>query len=404
MQDRNSLIRAFFETLIITFIYLSIGYLFFPNDPLILDAKIPVIPILLTIITLYHGAKFGLLSLLIICAVLSLFYQSFDLYPILSNLILLLILGQFYHYWNKKFEKLEAINDYTKNRLDEMQHSFYTLKISHDILKNSYVLKPKSIRSSFKKISKMSKVDNLAFEQFFNIIYEAYNIQEAIIAGYKNGKWTTISKRGEDQNREFDIKDPLVQETLENSQTSYISTLSEKESKYLSVIPFKDEQDNIKAILAIEKMPFLNFNQDTVISISILFTHFLHQLRIIEYLNTKGDTSLTSSQKFTYNFEKLLELYNRFNIDSSIIIFKCNDKLSLYKLKDKLEKSLRSIDQFKILKEYPYNVILLLPLTTTDGAKSMQEKIKPLLDKNSIESMAFSINEKSLMLKYIKEN
>ena len=403
MQDKN-FIKALIETLIITLIYLSIGYFFFPNNPLLLDAKIPIIPILLTIITLYHGSKFGLLSLFIISTTLVVFYHSFDIYPILSNLVLLLILGQFYHHWNKKLEKLEAKNKYIKSRLDEMQHSFYTLKVSHDIIKSSYILKPKSIRSAFKQLSKISKVDSLAFEHFFNLIYDTYNVQEAIIAGSKNGKWSTISTRGGDQNREFDIKDPLVQETIETSQTSYVSTLSEKSSNYLAVITFKDEQDNIKALLAIEKMPFLNFNKDTIISISILFTHFLHTLRMIEYLKTKDDSSLTPSQKFTYNFEKLFDLYQKFNIQSSIIIFKCNDDLSLHKLQDQAEKSLRSLDQFEVPKEYPNSAILLLPLTTTDAAKIILQKINHSFDKKFIETMIFNIDQKSQMLKYIKEN
>ncbi len=207
-----------------------------------------------------------------------------------------------------------------------------------------------------------------------------------------------------EKKKKFHSKDPLVQEALESEETAYISASTEQESHYLAVIPYKDEEDNITALLAIEKMPFLDFNQDTIISVAILFTYFIHQRKLVEYIKVKGDTALTSAQRFTYNYEKLYELHQRFSTPSATIVFKCKDDLSLHKLGDFLSHSLRALDQFQVQKEYPHTALLLLPLTTTDAAKAIVQKVNQTRQAEDIDAMIFEVDQKSQMLQYIKEN
>jgi len=397
----GKILQALFETLVVTLLYIAIGYYFFPDDPLILESKAPFIAILLTIITLFHGAKYGLVSLFLLNIILYLSYQPYPINQLLANLLLVLVLGQFYHYWFKKIESIEAASLYIKERLNDANHAFYALKISHDTLEKSYVVKPVSLRSSFKELETLHFKDGSHFQHFLQLLEKSYNIEGASIALLHKGTYNTVASSNNKQTK-LNLNDPLVRSALQSAQTSYISQEEHKSSLYLSVIPITNHEDTIIALLTINKMPFMEFNENTIIAITILFSYFLDQVKLQEHLKKYGTNSINADQIFTYHYDKLFSLKNSYDIDSSTIIIKAENELVLKMLKKIISTSLRSLDRYQVLKEQKNTILLLLPLTPTVIAETIIKKLQAELGSSKFEYMVFEINQKTHMRQYIE--
>jgi len=312
-----------------------------------------------------------------------------------------LVLGQFYHYWFKKIESIEAASLYIKERLNDANHAFYALKISHDTLEKSYVVKPVSLRSSFKELETLHFKDGSHFQYFLQLLEKSYNIEGASIALLHKGTYNTVASSNNKQTK-LNLNDPLVRSALQSAQTSYISQEEHKSSLYLSVIPITNHEDTIIALLTINKMPFMEFNENTIIAITILFSYFLDQVKLQEHLKKYGTNSINTDQIFTYHYDKLFSLKNSYDIDSSTIIIKAENELVLKMLKKIISTSLRSLDRYQVSKEQKNTILLLLPLTPTVIAETIIKKLQAELGSSKFEYMVFEINQKTHMRQYIE--
>jgi hypothetical protein len=392
------------ETFLITAAYIALGIYFYPQDPLFLDTKIPFLILLFIVITLYYGLQRGLLSLFLISIPLYIYYHDRFVTLILVHLFLVLVLGQFYHYWFTRYIKLQKEYSYTNSRLDELSHAFYTLKISHDSLEKSYALKPHSIRSAIKSLESLYFNNESHYENFLHIISQSFQAQGSILAIKKKRDFETVASLEEGKN--LQLKDPLVQKALQTHEINYIKGDDIYESLYLIVIPIKDQKEDIVALLAIDKMPFLEFNQNNIISISILFSYFIDQVKLWEEIKFQGDSIVNDKTLFNNRYNTMKKLYENYNTNSSLVIFKSNNIIEHRQLIDVLESKLRVLDSMDVFKiEKTYIVKILVPFSSKESTKLMINKIlnNHLLKNREIEHMIFNMDDEQLIKKYIKE-
>jgi len=90
---------AYSETLALVSLFLLIGYYVNPEDICLLNANIPYVIVLLTIITLFHGFESGMLTLTLISLVMWFFYPTFHYINFLVFLLMVLLLSQFHYHW-----------------------------------------------------------------------------------------------------------------------------------------------------------------------------------------------------------------------------------------------------------------------------------------------------------------
>ncbi len=405
MLSISKYIFSYVETIVITLAYICIGIYFFPKDPLILDSDIPFLSILLIIITLFNGSKHGVVSLVLVGSIFYLDYHQDMLSLFLSHLLLVLILGQFYHYWYNKNEKSLQESIFTTKRLKELSHAFYALKISHNILEKSYALKPQSLRASIKELENLYFKGKLNYEDFLNLISKEFHLQGAVIAELKNGTFKTLASNS--KYKTLNLKDLLVEKTLQSGEASYISQLEELENNlYLAVIPIKNEDDIITNLLAIENMPFLDFNQDTIINISIIFSYFVDQQKLWRDIKELGFKRVNDDALFTHSYNFALNLQKKYKTASSVIVIKAKDDFAKEKLTSLLKRELRGLDKYFTLGDYTNTIIILLPLSPKDTALNIIENIskKSKLKDDEFSYMSFDIEQKKLIYRYIKEN
>ncbi|MBU1990304.1 hypothetical protein KJ691_06100 [bacterium] len=396
---------AYLETLVIVGIYLLVGYMMNPEDICILKGEIPYILILLAIVTLFHGFESGMITTSILALAMWYFYPTFQYVDFLIVLMMTLIFSEFNYYWNKRIKEAETDSEYRGIKLNELSKAFYTLKISHDQLEKNYVIKPMSLRNSIAVIKETNFTDKDHYENFLKLLEKAFNVSIATIA-YKETEDTGFKMiaRSSDLNEDADFEDPLVKDVLERKKPIYISDDVNNKSKYIAVVPALQNEETV-GLLLIEKMPFMSFNKENLISISILFEYFFNEIHKKNILNTMRGLDAIDDDDFKYEYFRLYDLYNLYGVDSISMVFKVQNELLSERIYLTTKKLIRSLDMVtKLEDEQFYYIVLMFPFADKASAFGFMNRLLHKLgdvNEDSFEHMTFNFSKKNLFEKYL---
>ena len=418
----------YLETVFLVTLFLLVGYLFSPQDICLVNEKVPYLLILLSIITLFHGFESGMLALGIIATVMWLFYSSFPYSPFLINLLMVMIFSEFHYYWTKQIKELRASNNYKGTKLSELSNAFYTLKISHDQLEKNYVLKPMSIRSAIEEILDDSKEEEKSKEKYFvdflALLEKSFHMQGGFILHSKGEPQEYImpdnlqvhySSLSQEYEVEDILKEYLVDKAINYRQAVYVSDSEglpairkdEEDSKFLAAIPIVYDGKTL-ALLVIEKMPFMAFNKENLISLTILFEYFLISSLKQEILKSKKQLQFLGDLEFRYEYIRTSLLQEKYGVHSSVMVCKIKNEIQSLKLFEKAQKILRSLD---LLTKYEYKetymLIFLFPMSDKAAAIGFLNRLLGSMhDKRDreFEYMLFEVQEEKLLEKYIRDD
>jgi len=423
--------HSYLETVVIMTIVLLVGYLTNPNDICLTQQKIPFLIIILSILTLFHGFESGFIAMGVLSAAMWLFYQKFPYIDFLILLMMILIFSEFHYYWTKKIRELKIGDDYKASKLNELSKSFYSLKISHDQLEKNYVIKPMSIRNAVeqiigkeKHIDDINAVNRERYKNFMSLLEKSFNVQNGLIIhklDQTDDKTMTLQNSiityganyiDYDETKIFD--EYLIAKAIDNKKPIYISdetghpALKENQhSNFLAVIP-SIYNDELIAILAIEKMPFMAFNKENLISIAILLEYITIEIYKYNILNDSNNLTILKDDNFRYEYNKLTHLYEKYEVDSTVLVLKLNNEIQSIKLYETIQKLLRSLDIVTHVKNKDsHYLVILFPLNDAPVAMGFLNRllynIKNENDK-VFEHMTFDIRQNDLVLQYITDD
>ncbi len=430
----NSLQKyAYFETFIIFALFFSISYLINPHDICMLNSKASVLMILLTIVTLFHGFENGFLSLGIISAFMWFFYPIFPYLDFLVLLMMTLIFSEFHYFWTTKIKAAQIQSAYNTVKLDELSKAFYSLKISHDQLEKNYVIKPMSIRNSIEKIIALNKNSSsetdidannkLYYENFLTMLAKSFSVVSARVLYIKQDsqekelthKNTLVSKNSNSKTYTTEelLADTLVDKSLTKKQPIYVSddlgTPSQQGqvSNFIAVIPSVIDEKVI-SLLIIDEMPFMSFNKENLTSIAILLEYFSLEILEKNRLELHDEIPIVSDKKFRYEYSRMQYLYQKFNVDSILLVLRINNELQTLRVYEKIRKMLRSLDLVTLVEyEGLYYVTLFFPLHDKSAALGYLNRLNNSLDEEkdrNFNYMTFNMKQTELFNKYITED
>ena len=406
-QARETFFKyPYLETIIIISLYLFIGYLLNPEDICMLEHKLSSLTILLAIITLFHGISSGLLAIVIIGIAMKVGYTQFYYQDFLKELVLVLIFGEFYYYWSRSISKYEMKAKFSKQKLEELSKAFYTLKISHDQIEESYVLKPMSVRNSIETIKNYFSegYDEKSYNNFLLLLQKNFNIERACLCKVDNKNKITVVAQTNSEDR-FDKDDLLIKHVFEKQMPVYISG-DEKynNSKYLAAIPIISNY-TITGILVIEKMPFLSFNKDNLITAQILSTYLFNEFNKSKTIKQIGDYFKDFENVFRFEMYRFNLLSQKYDISSAVLVFETTDKLQMHLLTENIERSLRSLEVLgKVSTEEKDVVVILFPFSSKSATLGFVKRIYSLMDyadDRTIRHSTFNILQTELIESYI---
>jgi hypothetical protein len=421
---------SYIETLLLISIFLTAGYFFSPDDICLTKKDVPYLLILLSIITLFHGFESGMLALGIIAFVMWFSYESFPYVHFLVHLLMVMIFSEFHYFWTKQIKELKTSNEYTTGKLDELANAFYSLKISHDQLEKNYVLKPMSIRSAIEEILHHDKQrvedESLYFTDFLALLEKSFHLQGGFILYAKhntNEEYLTqensqvcYSSTSEIYTKEEIFQEYLVDKAINYKQAVYVSDdegnpelkKELEDSKFLAAIPVVYNK-KILALLVIEKMPFMAFNRENLISLAILFEYLLITALKEKLLKQNKQLLFIKEREFRYEYIRTSLLYKKYNITSTLMVFKIKNEIQSVKIFEKAQHMLRSLDiltQYKSDKDI-YYILFLFPLNDKAAAIGFLNRLLGTLEDErdkKFEHMLFRIHEEKLLEKYIEDN
>jgi len=376
---------SIFETFMMTMITLLIGYFIDSKDPAFVHSKLNVALLIVSFITLFHGLFSGMVSAITISMVLFFYYDIFSYKVFFEITVFALLLGEFHSFWHRKIGKKAAEAGYLREKLDQLSTAFYGIKISHDQLEKHYILQPVTIRSSISDIKKISIINQQkAIETFMIYLAKIFTIKEYGIYDFVNEKLKPIFQT---EDNLIDMEDLLLKVAIDKRTSIFVSDTSEKiqrNTNLLAVIPIK-EGLKIQRFFIIKNMPFMLFNKDILIKISILLFYFFNLMEkeiVIKNLPINLDFLQNISK---YEFHKLYKLYQKFQLNSSIIIFRISDEYIYKRVSKLIEKSNRKLDIFS-LKRYnnTFIITVILPFTEVSSAHGFTSRIIHLIEKENI--------------------
>jgi len=399
LKRQSPLLQAT-EVILFALIILSVGYYIEPTDPLLVQANFSFMILWLAIVTLFYGLNMGIVMWIFFAVISFVFYHEDDFFTsiLLENLFFVFLFGLFFSNLHDEMDKYKIKHKYLQLRLKELSNAFFTLKISHDKLESIYIIQPASFRFVISEILESSQ-HNTPEESATNtlkVLKKFFSVNAAMILkvkGKKLGK--CFASIGEIQ-RDVNPHDKLIEEVLLQQKAMFLNDIEERsQTSYLFAVPFIDKRDEIIALLIVKDIPFLYYNQDTLLKINVVFNYIWTEYKKRASLQAlpKASQKFIGLKKdqherqdivdFKLEVLRLNNILKDFNIDSRLFaIYTKNEPIH-----KEIEDFLYENEIFEVLDQYislqcgeNYLHLILFPLITSAGIHRKVKDIDENLD------------------------
>ncbi|CAA6823881.1 MAG: Extracellular Matrix protein PelD [uncultured Sulfurovum sp.] len=384
LKKQSPLLQAF-EVIIFTLLIGSIGYYIEPSDPLLVNSNFSFMILWLAIVTLFYGINMGLI-MWISFAIMSFVSYSGDAFfasILLENLFFVFLFGLFFSNLHDEMDKHKIKNKYLQLRLKELTNAFFTLKISHDKLESIYIIQPASFRFVISEILESSShnTPEQSAENTLKVLKKFFAVNSAMIFRVKGSHIQECYASVGTISREVNQQDKLIEDVLTHKKAMYLGDLEDKEqTSYIYAVPFLDQRNHIVAILIVKEIPFLNYNQDTLLKISVVFNYIWTEYKkrhSIDKIRGKENQALSLKNEkherqdivdFKLEVIRLSNILKDYNIDSRIYSIYTKSKY----LDKEIEDFLYENELFEVLDQYisikcgnQYIHLVLFPLVSS---------------------------------------
>lgn len=390
---------SWLETIGLTGLAIGLGYVLVPQDPLLIQGSFPWMVLAPLLMGMRYGFIRGLASAALLVLMLFVYrldagtpYHEIPASFVVGVLLCGMLVGEFRDIWERRLQRLDLANDYRQLRLDEFTRAHHILRISHDRLEQRVAGNDQSLRSSLlglrEQLRDLPREDD-ALAALADPILSVFTQYGSLrVAGlYRMGadgklQGKPLSALGEI--RAFDTDDLLVRLCLERGElVSVREELVERgenlrHSELLACVPLIDTEERILGVLAIQQMPFFAFNERTLSLMAILAGHIadlLHSDPVALQLDS------ADAQLFSQNLKRSLLDARDHDLPAYLFAFELEDGGNSTGLLRLITDSQRGLDlQLRQRNARgSHCVLVLLPLTSEDGAQGYRERLQGLL-------------------------
>lgn len=368
---------VFAEALLFSSIAIAIGYLLGADDPLGVEKNAWYFLITLTVITLYSGLGFGLLSLIPFSLALFTFYNRFPYDFFLWHLLFTLILGEFQYIWDRRIEQIKEEKKYLEEKLDDMGKNYFLLRASHEQLERNYILRPFSARSALLEVrNKLIENSNSGFEWIMVFLSKICNIEKASLYIKENNKGGFKEAGSTGGSTPLELNDPLLYRAIQEKGMLFIGNILDKQfSKYIAVIPILNDAEEISAVLLIEDMPFLSLNKDNLFTINLILSYFFDEINAIDLIGGSYKDIPFYDPIILKEIYKLSRLKKKAGAESAVVVFDFSNSPIGKNLFSLVQSKMRGADMVCSYEKEGLKALVLLFLTHSSGAIDFIDRI-----------------------------
>jgi len=277
LKKRSPLLKTL-EVSLFAIGILAVGYFFDKKDPLLIHYDFSFLILWLAVVTLFYGLAMGLVMWLTFAGASVFLYIDDPVFTtvLLENLAFVFLFGLFFSNLHSEMDKYEIKNKYLQLRLKELTSAFFTLKISHDKLESIYITQPASFRFVISEILENCEhnTPELSAKNTLKVLKKFFSVNDAMIFRVERNRLKRCFSSIGTIDSDVDQNDKLIEEALSRKKAVYLQDLEEKEqTAYIYAVPFLDKRENIVALLIVKNIPFLFYNEDTLLKINVVFNY-----------------------------------------------------------------------------------------------------------------------------------
>ena len=374
-----------------------IGFLFFPHDPVGMNAGFPWFILPPVIFAARYGAVWGFLCALAASAVLAYPFAAYtgNLSQLIAlgvgTTILSIIVGDYASAGKKQRAQEYAENQYLRHRLKEFSKDYHILKVSHGQLEEFMAGQRLSVRQALQQLKPLlttnSNDEMQASAELMAVFAQFGAIQVAGLYGVKSRDRLNpraVATHGDMP--ELPLFDPLLKLAIDSHQLVSMKLEAQAnetgESDLLAVVPIVDSHDYLHGVLAIKDMHFMAFQQENLNVLALLGSY------IGDMLTRSRSVGESRSGWFLAELDNAIRFATTNRVQSSLLAIKLKNTDQTQLVADFLGSNIRSLDSSwqPSSAAGSTTVILLMPLMNKDQCKAYMHRIaKKLSDEHNIE-------------------
>ena len=334
LKKRSPLLQAF-EVVLFAVVIVALGYYFDEKDALLIHYDFSFLILWLAIVTLFYGLAMGLVMWITFAVLTTFLYLEDPIYitVLLENLAFVFLFGLFFSNLHSEIDKSKIQNRYFQLRLKELTSAFFTLKISHDKLESIYITQPASFRFVISEVLESCEhnTPELSAKNSLKVLKKFFAVNSAMICRVNSGSLGRCFSSIGDIDINVDKNDKLIEEVLSKKRAIFLKDLEEKEqTAYIYAVPFLDKRHKIVALLIVKDIPFLFYNEDTLLKINVVFTYIWTEYKkraSLDRIEAKKQDGFVSNYEnhehqdivdFKLEVARLSNILNGFKIESRV--------------------------------------------------------------------------------------
>jgi hypothetical protein len=364
---------------------LAIGSRVWPNDMFGVQAEFPWLWIAPLLIALRHGSSIGLLAVgLYVGWWLMMARYGWPgigdnpVFPrnfFVGGFGVVLIAGQFSDTWKERTRRMLATSAYLEERLKTLTKYHFLLRLSHERLEQDLLVKPVTLRETLSRLRDISMNRSKTGEglpgaqELIQLLGQSCQLERAALYALdEDGMPILPAAAVLGSPSELSMQDPLLRHSLDEDILTHVQSDgmpadARDTSRYLICAPLLPSTGRPIGVLAVEKLPFLALNAETLQLLSVLTDYYADGVNLDMTTRRVLAKVPACPPELALDIVRLHRIRLSSGIDSSLValVFE-NDEVSLDIL-EQVKRLKRGVDiSWELAGPKHHALITLLPL------------------------------------------
>lgn len=327
------------EIMLIPAAAVALGWLFSPQDPLLVQSLYPWVWFAPVLVALRYGVTPGLAGCVPLIVGWYLAEQlgrlpaSFDLEYFFGGGLLVLLCGEYSDIWRDRNLQLEESNVYLAERLSRITKRHLLLNLSHDRLEHEMLARPSSLRDALVRLRAIATRGDAdspmpGAQELLHLLAQYVNIESATLYtliphGENHELGEAVVQLGEPEALQAD--DELLRLALQQRQLAHIAShdLSlNRQTQQLVLAPLLAGGDNMIGVLSVTRMPFFALNVENLQMMSVILSYYADTVRSGPAVRLIQQRLPGIPVQFAEEFARVRGLQERTGMASQILVMR----------------------------------------------------------------------------------
>ena len=384
------------ETLALTLLTPTAGYLFSRDDPFFVLADFPWLWFGPLLVALRYGVAPALSSVVFLVVLWfgtsfsGLITADFPLHFMLGGALLTLIAGQFSTVWATKLRRSDLLSGHASERFEQLSMAYFVMRHSHDQLEQNLIMRPVTLRQAIVELRALlaggsGAISRDLAQELLVLLTHYCSLSSAAIYELHNGVPDTEPLAQCGKGAPLRKDDLLLRSAIESGHTAYQAANrlnSEDQSCYLVAAPIRTSSGCLLGVLLVTDMPFMALHRETLQILAVLLAYSADNVEAAGIAGTLITVYSDCPSAFGAELVKMTRLKRELDITSTLVVINLSPGPQRDELCLLLERQQRGLDH-SWRRDIGWGVqfVTLMPFSGTASAEGYQARLDSVLKK-----------------------